>query len=113
MLKKLLIKWLVSLLDEGLPKRELRGETFVLMMSKAYQNPAIQNYLDEREEFLKANGIDLIIQDKLEGAKGLAGQVIEIRLLRNKMRACYTQNVKGQKEKKTKFLKTRKRQHSQ
>jgi hypothetical protein len=59
-------------------------------LSKAYQNPALTEYFEVREDVLIRKTFDLFLQNKIEDARGLAGQVYELRTLRNTLRVCYT-----------------------
>lgn len=85
--------WLIKLLLAPEIKRgRLAEKQFYDGLSKAYQNPAIQAYLDDRALYLIHNGMERFIKGDLKEAHGLAGQLIEIRALKNRMKGCY--NVK-------------------
>lgn len=79
------------------------------LMSRLYQNPAVQKYLDLREEQLIHEGMELVIKGMLKRADTLAGQVYEIRRLRTVTRECYTRGTKGSQEKIKKILDDRRR----
>ena len=111
LLDKLAIWWL---LRDSLPRLRLDDNKYTIMLSKAYQNPGLRTYLDEREAYLINQGMERFINNKIEHARGYAGQLIEIRALRTKMRACYNYFIKEQKEKKEKSTPIlRQRRHSQ
>ncbi len=95
-MRKLLILILSKLLLADAPLRgSMKEEQYILALSKAYQNPAIDQYLREREVYLIYAGMDKFVKGNLDGAKGLAGQLIEIRALRTRMKACYTRTHHG------------------
>lgn len=62
----------------------------MMAMSKAYQSPGIDQYLKEREVYLIYQGMEKFMKGDLANAHGLTGQLIEIRALRQRMKACYT-----------------------
>lgn len=92
-LKRLLISLLLWLLESELytlyGRTTASKETQRTMMSRVYQNPAFLQYLDSREEALVRNTFALFLANKIEDARGLAGQVFELRTLRNTLRVCY------------------------
>lgn len=67
----------------------LSEENYITAMSKMYQNPAVLQYLNEREEYLIREGMEKFINGRLEDTRGLAGQLVEIRALRTRMKVCY------------------------
>lgn len=87
-------KALAFLVKRLLAQAPLRGkmndEQYKMAMSKMHQNPALTQYFDEREEHLIHAGMDLFLAGKLESAQHYAGQLFELRTLRNRARACYT-----------------------
>lgn len=115
-LRRLLIAWLVKLLDKELPQREgLRDEMRVKMLARAYQNPALTTYLDAREEYIVHEAMNKFIKGELKEPHGLAGQLVEIRTLRNHMKACYNHSVKEKDRVSTRerLRQLRQRRHSQ
>lgn len=115
-IRRILIKWLVLLLNRQLPQTVgLREEMRVKMMAKAYQNQGLQIYLDTREEYIIHEAMDLFIRGKLDGPKGLAGQLLEIQSLRFSMKACYNSvmNERDRVSARQKLRESRKRRHSQ
>jgi hypothetical protein len=98
-IRRQLLKLLLSLLDTPLPPRgSLRQEQYITAMSKAYQNPAITQYLDEREEVLIKEGMNQFMAGKLTSVDRYAGQLFELRTLRNRMRVCYDRKHREQKK---------------
>jgi len=79
------------------------------LMGRLYQNPAMQQYLDLREEMLIHNGMKMFMEGKLKDTDWYAGQVYEIRRLRTIQRECYARGTKGRDEKIKKILNDRKR----
>ena len=91
MLNKLFINFLVKLFIRDAPTRgKLDEDQFVAAMSKAYQNPAIMQYLNERETYLIYNSTEKLLKGQTDHARGVAGQLVEIRALRNRMKVCYS-----------------------
>lgn len=89
-MRKLLIRILLKLLDQELPMRtSLSDDTRRTMLSRVYQNPAMLNYLEERQEALVKNCFELFLSRKIEDAQGIAGQVYELRTLHNHLKSCY------------------------
>ncbi len=89
-MKKLLIKLLLYLLRTDEPPRgSLSRENYIVAMSKLYQNPAFNQYLDDREDYLIKKTMNLFLKNELTDAKGPAGQLLEVRSLRNRTKACY------------------------
>jgi len=80
------------LLKPETPRGALAQEQYEMALSKMYQNPAVMQYLDVREKYLTYKGMDQILNNKLDKAHGLAGQVLEVKALRLRCRACY--NIK-------------------
>lgn len=83
-------------------------------MAKAYQNPALTLYLDQREEYVIHAAMEMFINGKLDGPKGLAGQLVEIRALRDSLRVCYNSKIKERDKVsvRQKLSELRKRRHS-
>ena len=114
-MRRLLINLLIRLLNKELPQREgLRDEMRIKMLAKAYQNPALTTYLDAREEYVIHEAMNKFIKGEIDGPKGLAGQLIEIRTLRDHMKACYNHAIKGKNQVSTRerLAQLRKRQPS-
>jgi len=80
------------LLKPETPRGALAQEQYEMALSKMYQNPAVMQYLDVREKYLTYKGMELILNNKLDKAQGITGQMLEIRSMRLRMRACY--NIK-------------------
>jgi len=87
MLLNLLVKWLIK---QSPTRGKLDEDQFVAAMSKAYQNPAIMQYLNERETYLIYNSTEKLLKGQTDHARGVAGQLVEIRALRNRMKVCYS-----------------------
>jgi hypothetical protein len=84
------------LLKPEVRRGKLPEKQFYDAMSKAYQNPAIMEYLNDREQYLIQNGMERFIAGDLNESRGLAGQLIEIRSLKTRMKACYNVRHKEQ-----------------
>lgn len=83
---EMVLRWLLA--DE--PKRgALTKKNYVVAMSKLYQNPAFVAYLDAREDYLIKQTMNLLVNDKLLDSKAVTGQLLELRTLRAKTKACY------------------------
>ena len=78
------------LLAQAPVRGKMNEEQYKIAMSKMHQNPALTQYFDEREEHLIHAGMDLFLAGKLESAQHYAGQLFELRTLRNRCKACYT-----------------------
>ena len=113
-MRKLLIKLLAYLLEKELPLwNEMQRTTRVNLMSKLYQNPAMQLYVKEREEYLIHSGMRKFIKGDTGGAKELAGQLVELKTLHLHMRTCYTSKIKERESVKRDSKLRPKRRHSQ
>lgn len=89
-MRKLLIKLLLKLLDQELPMRtQLADETRRTMLSRVYQNPAFLQYLSDRHEALVKQCFEAFLAHRIEDARGVAGQVYELRTLQSHLRVCY------------------------
>ena len=78
------------LLAQAPVRGKMNEEQYKIAMSKMHQNPALTQYFDEREEHLIHAGMDLFLAGKLESSQHYAGQLFELRTLRNRCKACYT-----------------------
>jgi hypothetical protein len=78
------------LLGQSPLRGKMNEEQYKMAMSKMHQNPALTQYFDEREEHLIHTGMEQFAVGKLESAQHYAGQLFELRTLRNRARACYT-----------------------
>lgn len=76
--------------SEGAPRGRIGEEQYYTAMSKAYQNPAIQQYLDGREAQVKEVMVEQFINQQVENSHRTAGRLLEIQALRNRMKSCYT-----------------------
>ena len=90
MIKKWLISWAERIIATD---KEVRGrlseEHYVSAMSKMHQNPAVQQYLDGREQQLINLTVEAFITNQAENAHRTAGRLVELRALRTRMRVCY------------------------
>ncbi len=59
------------------------------LLSQLYQNPAFRKYLDARERYLIDNGMNMFIIKKDVQADRLAGQLIEVRTMRARVKSAY------------------------
>jgi len=90
-MRRRLLAFLVEQLLKDAPVRgKMSEEQYKVAMSKVYQNPAIAQYFTEREEHLIHTGMELFMVGKLDSASHYAGQLFELRSLRNRCKACYT-----------------------
>lgn len=89
-LRGLLIDFLIKLLFDEAPVRgTLQPKDYIKAMSKLYQNPAFMQYCAEREDYLVKNTINLLTRDELMDAKGVTGQLLELRSLQKRVMTCY------------------------
>ncbi len=97
-MRKLLIKLLLKLLDQELPMRtSITDDTRRTMLSRVYQNPAFLQYLSDRHEALVKQCFEAFLAHRIEDARGVAGQVYELRTLQSHLKACF--NSKHQDKK--------------
>lgn len=82
------------LLDQSPLRGKLTSENYVTAMSKLHQNPGFQQYCDQREEYLIYTTMNLVAQDLLLDAKGITGQLLEVRSLRKRAQTCYDKKRK-------------------
>ena len=89
-LHKFAIDLLAKLLLEQSPTRgKLSQQNYTIAMSKLFQNPAFIQYCDEREDYLSYQTMNLLARDELLDAKGITGQLLELRSLRKRAQVCY------------------------
>ena len=89
-LRRQLISLLVKLLLEESPLRgELSTNMYISTMSKLHQNPGFIQYCTQREDYLIKQTMNFITNDKLVDAKGITGQLLELRSLQERARVCY------------------------
>jgi hypothetical protein len=93
-IRKLLITLVLKLLEkelEVLPhNRMMTAETRRTFLSRAYQNPALLEYFEYREALLLKQTFNLFANNEIDNARGVVGQVYELRALQNTLRVCYT-----------------------
>ena len=88
------LRALVARLVVDTPMPNLSREQQIGMFSEMYQNATVRRYLDEREKWLIETGMNAFIENKLTDAKGYAGQLIEVREFRNRIKLAYLSNEK-------------------
>lgn len=89
-LQRFLIDVLVKLLVKESPTRgSLQEKDYVKAMSKLYQNPAFSQYCENREAYLTKYIINLLAKDQLADARGVTGQLLELRTLQQRAMTCY------------------------
>lgn len=107
--------WII-IVEHSLFQEPIRGDfnenALRNLMSRLYQNPAMQGYLDSREEALIHNAMLMYVKGDIPSTDRFAGQLYEIQKLRVAMRACYIKGTKGQQQKLKKFLSDRKREQT-
>ena len=110
-LGRLAIKLWIIIAKNSLYTEPIRGEFDELalknLMGRLYQNPSMQQYLDDREMTLIRSGMELFIRGKMPTPDWYAGQIYEIRRLRIIQRECYIRGTKG-RDKIKKFQSDRK-----
>ena len=95
------MKYLFWLLDKFLKQptvASLTTEQEIGLFSSLYDNPSFQKYLNARERYLIDKGMEDFIAGKLSSANGLAGQLLEIRNLRMRVKSAYLVVNKKRKE---------------
>lgn len=94
--------WLISLLmPTDIPRGKLPEEQYEAALSKLYQNPGVMNYLEARHEYLIHQMANKIVKDELKEAKGLGGQLLEIEMMKRRLKLCYDKRTKEMKKRKT------------
>ena len=94
-MRNLLINLLLKLLLKESPVRgTLQDEQYIAAMSKMYQNPAMEQYLNQREVYLIYRSTELLLKGQIDHARGMAGQLTELRSMRNRMKVCYLRKNK-------------------
>lgn len=89
-LRRLLIDLLIHLLIKQSPTRgTLKPKDYIIAMGKLHQNPGFQQYCDQREDYLIYTTMNLVAKDLLLDAKGITGQLLEVRSLRKMAETCY------------------------
>lgn len=89
-IRRALIDLLIRLVIADAPVRgKLTPDNYVTAMSKLHQNPGFQQYCDQREEYLIYTTMNLVAKDLLLDAKGITGQLLEVRSLRKRAETCY------------------------
>lgn len=83
---------------------KLSDEQELGLFSQLQENPTFQKYLDSRERYLIMEHTNQFLAGKVNNAYGLAGQLLEIRNLRSRVKTVY--NIM---DKKRKSLKTGKK----
>ncbi len=92
-MKNLLLKWL---LGPEIRRGRLPEKQYYDAMSKLYQNPAVMEYLNDREVYLIGEGMAKFIKGQPDKAERLAGQLLEVKALRNRAKMCYARRHKRQ-----------------
>jgi hypothetical protein len=73
------------------------------LFSQLMENPTFQRYLNAREDYLVRKGMEDYMAGNLTSSDRMAGQVFEIRNLRNRVRSAYVviKKLKGDASLKT------------
>lgn len=82
--------------DETIPP--LTKEQQIGLFAQLYENDTFRSYLNAREDYLIKQGMEQFLAEKINDAKGLAGQLLEIRNLRIRTKASYLINQKLRKK---------------
>ena len=98
-----IVTWLLEKEKRIAPSLTLEQERGLL--SQLWENPAFAKYLDARERHLIDDGMQRFIEGKLTEARGLSGQLIEIRALRLRVRSAWLILDKQRKEKREALVK--------
>ena len=70
------------LLGKDKPIPLMTKEQQIGMFAQLYENDTFRTYLNAREDYLIKQGMEQFLAGKINDAKGLAGQLLEIRNLR-------------------------------
>mgnify|MGYP001566084094 FL=1 len=101
MWKNKIINFLLgALLGKDQPIPPMTKEQQLGLFAQLYENDTFRLYCDAREDYLIKQGMEIFLQGKLDNAKGLAGQLLEIRNLRIRAKASYLTMQKLREEKK-------------
>lgn len=71
------------------------------LLSQLYQNDAFRKYLDARERYLVDNGMNMFIMKRDVQADRIAGQLMEVRTMRARIKSAYLIMNNLHKSKKT------------
>lgn len=77
------------LLGKDSPIPPMTQEQQIGLLAQLYENDTFRKYLDLREDYLIKQGMEKFLAEKLNNAKGLAGQLLEIRNLRMRTKASW------------------------
>lgn len=88
------------LLGKDKPIPPMTKEQQIGMFAQLYENDTFRKYLDLREDYLIKQGMEQFLEGKINDAKGLAGQLIEIRNLRMRTKVSWLTNKKLRDDKK-------------
>lgn len=102
-------EWLINQLHRFLarntvfpPLPNLSEEQALGFMCELWTNPAFQRFLNAREEYLIHQGMELLLAKDPPNADMAAGQIAEIRNMRERTRSAYLIIEKRKKDKATK-----------
>jgi len=96
-------KWKNKLIDfiigKDRPIPPLSKEQQLGLFAQLYENDTFRLYLNAREDYLIKQGMERFLEGKLDNAKGMAGQLLEVRNLRLRAKASYLAVQKLRKDK--------------
>jgi len=78
-----------KLFVKDLPDSVLTKEQEMGLFAELWQNPTFRKYLTAREQYLKDILAERFLNGNTPKAEGFAGQMLEIRTLRNRTRGAY------------------------
>lgn len=84
-MRRLLVNILSRLLYKERPASGMTREEVASVLARMHQQKAVHDYLNKREDYLIRQCVDQVLEDKLDGAKGFTGQILEIRGLRSQL----------------------------
>lgn len=98
-LKRKFIDIFLKLTEEKNSVDSLSKEQEIGLFSQLHENPTFQMYLNAREDYLIREGMEKFLIGKMGSAHGFAGQLLEIRNLRSRVRGAWIViNKKRQRE---------------
>ena len=88
-IKRKFVDIFLKLTEEKTPTATLSKEQELGLFSQFHENPTFHLYLNARENFLIKESMEKFLVGKMGTAHGLAGQLLEIRNLRVRVRGAW------------------------
>ncbi len=75
----------------------MNEETAQKMLARFYESQPVRDYIEQRERYLVDQAVDRFIGNKMDNARGLAGQLVELRAFRARIMAAWFHTKKPNK----------------